>query len=366
MPELPEVEVVRRGLAPRTLGRTITDVELLDARIIRRQAGGADRLRAALEGSALTAVARRGKFLWWRLADPDGADTGEALMGHLGMSGQLRFATPGAPAAAPSAASEGPASDPLRHRRLSLHLDDGADTGEALMGHLGMSGQLRFATPGAPAAAPSAASEGPASDPLRHRRLSLHLDDGARLDLVDQRLFGGLWTSPLVEAADGSLAAVGSPDALLPEGAAHIARDLLDPAADLPAIARALRTRRSAVKTLLLKQEIVSGIGNIYADEALWAARTRYDTPGTALSQRRALGILRAARAVMERALEVGGTSFDALYVNVDGRSGYFARSLAAYGREGEPCTRCGRLLRRVVHQGRSSHYCPRCQRRTT
>ncbi|ACU85654.1 Formamidopyrimidine-DNA glycosylase [Brachybacterium faecium] len=313
MPELPEVEVVRRGLAPRTLGRTITDVELLDARIIRRQAGGADRLRAALEGSALTAVARRGKFLWWRLADPDGADTGEALMGHLGMSGQLRFATPGAPAAAPSAASEGPASDPLRHRRLSLHLDD-----------------------------------------------------GARLDLVDQRLFGGLWTSPLVEAADGSLAAVGSPDALLPEGAAHIARDLLDPAADLPAIARALRTRRSAVKTLLLNQEIVSGIGNIYADEALWAARTRYDTPGTALSQRRALGILRAARAVMERALEVGGTSFDALYVNVDGRSGYFARSLAAYGREGEPCTRCGRLLRRVVHQGRSSHYCPRCQRRTT
>src|SRR5699024_1008814 len=319
MPELPEVEVVRRGLEPRTVGRTVTGLELLDARIIRRQAGGADRLRAALEGSTLTAVARRGKFLWWRLADPDGADTGEALMGHLGMSGQLRLTTP-----------EGTA-----------------------------------VTPGVPPAL-SVPSEGPASDPLRHRRLSLHLDDGARVDLVDQRLFGGLWTSPLVEAADGALAAMGSPDGLLPTDAAHVARDLLDPAVDLPGIARALRARRSGVRSLLLNQQLVSGIGNIYADEARWTARTRFDTPGTALSQRRALAILRAAQDVMERALEVGGTSFDALYVNVDGRSGYFARSLAAYGREGEPCTRCGRLLRRVVHQGRSSHYCPRCQRRTT
>ncbi|ASK64749.1 DNA-formamidopyrimidine glycosylase [Brachybacterium avium] len=312
MPELPEVEVVRRGLAPRTVGRTVTGIELLDARIIRRQHGGIDRLRAALQEVTLTAVVRRGKFLWWRLADADGADTGEALMGHLGMSGQLRIAT-----------------------------GDGT------------------------AFTPAAPSQGPASDPLRHRRLSLHLDDGARVDLIDQRLFGGLWTSALVEAPDGALAAMGSPDALLPTDAAHVARDLLDPAADLPAIARALRTRRSGVKTLLLNQQLVSGIGNIYADEALWTARTRFDTPGSALSQRRALAILRAAREVMERALEVGGTSFDALYVNVDGRSGYFARSLNAYGREGQPCPRCDRLLRRVIYQGRSSHFCPRCQRRT-
>src|SRR5699024_4252995 len=147
LPALPECGVGRRGLAPRTDGRAVTALELLDARIIRRQAGGADRLRAAIEGSTLTAVARRGKFLWWRLADPDGADTGEALMGHLGMSGQLRLTTP-----------EGTA-----------------------------------VTPGVPPAL-SVPSEGPASDPLRHRRLSLHLDDGARVDLVDQRLFGGLWT----------------------------------------------------------------------------------------------------------------------------------------------------------------------------
>lgn len=311
MPELPEVEVVRRGLEPRTVGRTITELELLDARISRRQNGGVDRLRAALIDSTLTAVVRRGKFLWWRLADADGADTGEALMAHLGMSGQLRIGT--------------------------------AD--------------------GAPSA-PVVPSEGPASDPLRHRRLSLHLDDGARVDLVDQRLFGGLWTSELVEAADGALAGRGSPDELLPADTAHVARDLLDPAIDLPTVARALRMRRSGVKTLLLNQQLVSGIGNIYADEALWAARTRFDTPGMALSQRKALEILRAAREVMERALEVGGTSFDALYVNVDGRSGYFARSLAVYGRTGQACPRCGGVIRREMYGGRSSHFCPRCQRR--
>ena len=300
MPELPEVEVVRRGLEPRTVGRTITALEVLEPRSLRRQAGGEDRLRAALVGSRLTAVVRRGKFLWWRLAEPGGAEAGEALMAHLGMSGQLRMSTPGA------------TTEP------SVEL-----------------------------------SEGPASDPMRHRRVSLHLDDGARLDFVDQRIFGGLWTSPLVEASDG---------ALLPEDASHIARDLLDPAADLSGIARALRSRRSAVKSLLLNQEIVSGIGNIYADEALWAARIRYDTPGTALGPRQAPALLRAARDVMERALAVGGTSFDALYVNVDGRSGYFARSLNAYGKEGAPCPRCGSTMRRVMHANRSSHYCPRCQ----
>ncbi|PMC74363.1 bifunctional DNA-formamidopyrimidine glycosylase/DNA-(apurinic or apyrimidinic site) lyase [Brachybacterium sp. UMB0905] len=300
MPELPEVEVVRRGLVPRTVGRTVTSLEVLDERIIRRQRGGVDRLRAAVEGRRLAAVVRRGKFLWWRLQEADGAETGEALMGHLGMSGQLRITT----------------------------------------------------------AAHDAAQE------LRHRRLSMHLDDGARIDLVDQRLFGGLWATDLAPTADGRPAAADSPDDLLPVDLAHVARDLLDPAADLPAIARELRRRRAGIKSLLLAQEIVSGIGNIYADEALWSARIRHDTPGAALTQRRALNILRAAAEVMERALAVGGTSFDALYVNVDGRSGYFARSLSAYGREGQPCLRCGRLLRRVFHQGRSSHFCPRCQPR--
>ena len=311
MPELPEVEVVRRGLLPYTVGRTIIGVEVLDPRIIRRQGGGADRLRGALHGSRLTALVRRGKFLWWRLADEAGEETGEALLGHLGMSGQLRVRTPG-----PSPGQTLPPE-----------------------------------------------SDGPAPDPLRHRRLTLHLDDGGAIDLIDQRLFGGIWTSELIPGGDGAPAGAGSPDALIPLDAAKIARDVLDPAADLPAIARRLRTRRAAIKTLLLSQELVSGIGNIYADEALWAARARYDTPGAALSQRRTHTILRETAAVMERALGAGGTSFDALYVDVDGRSGYFARSLAVYGRDGELCPRCARLIRRAMHQGRSSHYCPRCQR---
>lgn len=313
MPELPEVEVVRRGLAPRTVGRTIEAVEVLDSRIIRRQVGGVDRLRGALVGTRMTAVVRRGKFLWWRLADgPDaaegaGADTGEALMGHLGMSGQLRVRTPG------------PMSPPLD-------------------------------------------SEGPASDPLRHRRLTLHLDDGTAIDLIDQRLFGGLWTSPLEPSADGRLAGLGSPDTLLPEAASGIARDLLDPAADLPSIARTLRTRRAGVKSLLLSQSIVSGIGNIYADEALWRARLHGERLASALT-RPAIGrLLDHAKEVMAEALEQGGTSFDELYVNVNGASGYFDRSLSAYGQEGRPCPRCGTTMRREQFMNRSSTSCPRCQ----
>ncbi len=311
MPELPEVEVVRRGLEPHVLGRRIVQIDVLEPRSLRRQRGGAEHLRAVLLGQRFHALARRGKFLWARLEGADGAETGEALLVHLGMSGQLRVRKP--------------------HEAVT---------------------------------AADAASEGPASDPLRHCRLSLHLDDGTRVDFVDQRIFGGLWTSDLAPTSDGHLAGLGSPDHLLPVDLAGIARDVLDPAVDLPAVARRIRERRSAVKTLLLSQDVISGIGNIYADEALWAARTRYDTPGEALSQRRAHQILTEAAAVMRRALAVGGTSFDALYVNVDGRSGYFARSLNAYGKDGEPCSRCGKLMRRTVHQGRSSHFCPRCQRR--
>ena len=298
MPELPEVEVVRRGLAPHVLGRRIDRVEVLDARSLRRQPGGPDRFVAALEGAQVRDLQRRGKFLWWRLADASGQELGEALMTHLGMSGQLRVRTDAQAAASP------------------------------------------------------------------HRRVTVHLDDGTVVDFVDQRIFGGLWLSPLEETADGLPAVVGARDALAPADVRHIARDLLDPALDLDGAARALRSRRAPVKTLLLQQGIISGIGNIYADEGLWEARTRFDTPGQALSQRRALAVLRGAADVMERALAVGGTSFDALYVNVDGRSGYFARSLAVYGRTGQPCPRCGTPIRREVLGGRSSHYCPRCQRR--
>lgn len=309
MPELPEVEVVRRGLAPRTVGRTIERAEILEPRSLRRQIGGPAAFLAGIEGARVAAVERRGKFLWWRLEDPDGAEADEALMTHLGMSGQLRVRDAGVAASAP------------------------VDRGE-----------------------------GPASDPLRHRRLTLHLDDGARVDFVDQRIFGGLWLSPLVpDSADGAAS-----DALIPAALGAIALDLLDPRFDVASAARALRSRRAPIKSLLLQQGIVSGIGNIYADEGLWEARIRYDTPGTALTQRRAVTLLQATAEVMRRALEVGGTSFDALYVNVDGRSGYFARSLAVYGREGHPCRRCGTVIRRSVLQQRSCFHCPRCQRPAT
>lgn len=323
MPELPEVEVVRRGLVAHVLGREIRSVEVFDDRAVRRQAGGPERLVHDLVGTRVSALVRRGKFLWWRLADPDGAETGHALMTHLGMSGQLRVRGSGT-------GGEAPAGQVL-------------PAPEILSAHRG---------------------EGPASDPDRHRRIVLGLDDGTRVDFLDQRLFGGLWTSPLAAAADGAVSACGSPDELLPRDAAHIARDVLDPAVDLPAVARRIRARRAPVKSLLLAQDLISGIGNIYADEALWAARTHHATPGCALSQVRALRLLRESRAVMERALDAGGTSFDALYVDVEGRAGYFARSLAAYGRTGHPCARCGAPIVRERFQNRYSHFCPACQRR--
>ncbi|EWS82523.1 formamidopyrimidine-DNA glycosylase [Brachybacterium phenoliresistens] len=315
MPELPEVEVVRRGLAPHVIGRTIAEVEVLEPRAARRHAGGPADLVDQLRGVRVAALVRRGKFLWWRLEDAGGEDLGVALMTHLGMSGQLRVR--GADAQSDAASSDA-----------------------------------------------VAASSGPRPDPLRHRRITLRLDDGTLVDFIDQRIFGGLWTSPLVTASDGQAAGMGGDDALLPADAAHIGRDLLDPAIDLEAVAARIRARSASVKSLLLNQEIASGIGNIYADEGLWEARVRYDTPGSRVSRARTLALLEATAAVMRRALEVGGTSFDALYVNVDGRSGYFARSLSAYGREGEPCPRCGTAIRRVSFMNRSSHFCPACQRK--
>ncbi|MCS6710840.1 bifunctional DNA-formamidopyrimidine glycosylase/DNA-(apurinic or apyrimidinic site) lyase [Brachybacterium sp. EF45031] len=321
MPELPEVEVVRRGLLPHVLGREITAVRIGDERSVRRQSGGPRELLDRLPGTRVTALARRGKFLWWRLADArTGRPCADALMVHLGMSGQLRV----------RGGADGTAQEPVAQE---------------------------------PVAQETVAQEGPASDPVRHLRVRLTLEGGVTVDFLDQRLFGGLWLSPLVAAPDGLPAGWGSTDEQLPVDASHIARDLLDEHADLPGIARVLRGRSAGVKSLLLSQQIVSGIGNIYADEALWAARAHPAQPGRDLSQIRALRILRTGREVMQRALEVGGTSFDALYVNVDGRSGYFARSLDAYGREGEPCRRCGTPLVRTVVAQRSSHLCPRCQR---
>jgi formamidopyrimidine-DNA glycosylase len=294
VPELPEVETVRDGLARHVLGRTVTGVEVRRDYSVRRHTGGPLDFTGRLGGRRLDAAVRRGKFLWLLLDDGD-----DALMAHLGMSGQL--------------------------------LVRGA-------------GQERVEHP--------------------HLRVRLSLDDGAALDFVDQRTFGHLSVPDLVPTPDGLPGGLGSPAAVVPEPVAHIARDLLDPALDHAALVAAVRRRRTGLKRALLDQTLVSGIGNIYADEGLWRARLHYARPTETLRRAEVEAALEGARAVMSEALLQGGTSFDALYVNVNGASGYFDRSLAVYGQEGRPCPRCGTPVRRDEFMNRSSFSCPRCQPR--
>ena len=336
MPELPEVESVRAGLARHLIGRTVSAVEVLDARSLRRQAGGPEAFASLLTGRTVTAAVRRGKFLWLPL------DDGRALSAHLGMSGQVlvRGTAAGRPPGAGATRLPG-AADTRGGRRADLTA-------------------LR---------APSLVRE--LSTRPRHLRVRLHLapadgdaPGGAAVDLVDQRMFGGLHVTDLVPTPDGAPGGAGSPDALLPVDAAHIARDLLDPALDRRGVVARVRSSGRAVKTILLDQRVVSGIGNIYADEGLWAARLHGLRPGSRLGPRVAARLLEQTAAVMERALAAGGTSFDALYVDADGDAGFFARELAAYGRAGLPCGRCGAPMRVETIGGRSHTSCPRCQTR--
>jgi formamidopyrimidine-DNA glycosylase len=278
VPELPEVEVVRLGLATHVVGRRLAEVTVLHSRPVRRHLAGPEDFAARLTGRTVLDACRRGKYLWLPL------DDGDALLAHLGMSGQLLVQPVDAP--------------PERHLRVRIGLE------------------------GAPAA--------------------------RELRFVDQRMFGGL--------------SVSSGGATLPAEVAHIARDPLDPDFDDAAFVRRLRTRTSSVKRLLLDQTLVSGVGNIYADEALWQARVHGERPGDRLTAGQVREILSGVRAVMAQALRQGGTSFDALYVNVNGESGYFERSLEVYGREGEPCRRCGAAIVRVPFMNRSSYFCPVCQ----
>lgn len=277
MPELPEVEVVRRGLETHVVGRSISAVRVLHPRPVRRHLAGPDDFAARLSGRSVVAARRRGKYLWLAL------DDGDALIAHLGMSGQMLVQ-------------------------------------------------------------PATAAE------ERHLRVVLELDDGNQLRFVDQRMFGGLALSD-----DG---------AELPAEIAHIARDPLDPVFDAVAFVDATRRRRTGIKRALLDQTLISGVGNIYADESLWGARLHYARPTETLRRAEVERVLGEVRAVMERALREGGTSFDSMYVNVNGESGYFERWLAVYGREGEPCPRCGAPIRRDPFMNRSSFTCPTCQPR--
>ncbi|MGV9879182.1 bifunctional DNA-formamidopyrimidine glycosylase/DNA-(apurinic or apyrimidinic site) lyase [Streptomyces sp. NPDC003006] len=280
MPELPEVEVVRRGLERWVSGRVVADVRVLHPRAVRRHLAGGEDFGARLKGHRIGLAQRRGKYLWLPLAD-----SGQSILAHLGMSGQLLVQPH-------DAADE-------KHLRIRVRFDDVQST------------ELRF---------------------------------------VDQRTFGGL--SLHDNTADG-----------LPDVIAHIARDPLDAAFDDDAFHLALRRRRTTIKRALLDQSLISGVGNIYADEALWRARLHYERPTATFTRPRTAELLGHVRDVMNEALAVGGTSFDSLYVNVNGESGYFERSLDAYGRENLPCRRCGTAIRRRPWMNRSSYFCPSCQR---
>ena len=300
MPELPEVEVVRSGLAPAVTGARVAAVDVLDERALTRHAAASGDFEALVTGVRIEAAVRRGKFLWLPIGDD------RAIVGHLGMSGQLLLRTP-----------DHPGDD--RHARVRLHLDHPTQ------------GELR-------------------------------------VDFVDQRTFGSLAVDRLVPTADGEVAGfsagvTGAWARSIPAQVAHIGRDPLDPAFSDRRFLDALGKRSSAVKRVLLDQNLVSGIGNIYADEALWAARLHGEQPASSIPRRRARELLAATREVLERALAEGGTSFDEQYVNVNGVSGYFAHSLNAYGRTGLPCPRCGTPMVRETFMNRSSHRCPRCQR---
>jgi formamidopyrimidine-DNA glycosylase len=278
VPELPEVETVRQGLAKWVAGRTIATVEVHHPRAIRRHLPGDAHFVAMLTGRTILDVARRGKYLWLPL------DSGDAVTGHLGMSGQLLIE--------PAERPDGP------HLRVRFTFTDGGP-------------QLRF---------------------------------------VDQRTFGGLSVSE------------GGAD--LPPEIAHIARDPMDPAFDDEAFVAALRRKHTEVKRALLDQTLISGVGNIYADEALWRAQLHGARPTDAMTRPAVRRLLGHVRDVLSEAIVAGGTSFDALYVDVNGESGYFDRALNAYGREGQPCHRCGTPIRREHFMNRSSFSCPRCQPR--
>ncbi len=277
MPELPEVETVRQGLERHVTGRTIATVQVLHPRAVRRHLAGPQEFSAALAGRGFGAARRRGKYLWLSVGE-------DALLAHLGMSGQLLVGEPGRPL------------DP--HVRVWFTFADGGP-------------DLRF---------------------------------------TDQRTFGHM-----TFVRDG---------AELPGPIAHIAPDPFEPAFDAAVLAARLRRRRTGVKRALLDQSLVSGIGNIYADEALWRARLHWARPTETLNGPEIARLLAAVREVLGEAMAAGGTSFDSLYVNVNGESGYFERSLAVYGREGLPCPTCGTPIRREKFMNRSAYSCPRCQPR--
>ena len=352
MPELPEVETVRAGLADHSLGRPVQAVRVVDARSLRRHLPGPAHFEAALTGRTLRGAYRRGKYLWLTLSESDGTLADEALVVHLGMSGQLLVRDEPGSDSGNDAEARAAFDEQPRHLRVALELGPAGATGDT-----GATGGVASVN---------------------------RANTGQRLLFVDQRIFGGMFLSRLVPdvpaavavneaAADEAAADEAAPGEvperfLVPEAVKHIARDPLDEFFDPAAVRRKFLRTSSGIKKVLLDQSVISGVGNIYADEALWRARLHYAKPARTLSAAQTRELLEAVTQVLRESLAAGGTSFDALYVNVLGESGYFERSLNAYGRAGEPCHRCaeaGRttLMVREPFQNRSSYRCPHCQR---
>ncbi|KPG85717.1 DNA-formamidopyrimidine glycosylase family protein [Frigoribacterium sp. RIT-PI-h] len=336
MPELPEVEVVRAGLHPVVAGAVVTAVDVLDQRSLKRHRGPSDDFADRLVGGTIDSAVRRGKFLWFPFEPAEPHEQPLALVAHLGMSGQVLLRSRDA--------------EPDRLMRIRLEV------------------------------------ESPSLGPVR-------------LAFVDQRIFGSMALDESVPTPDGRAAGFAGPRLLgsaveaaveasddagtdapptsaagtdadpaawvrrVPQQVSHIARDPLDPAFDESRVITRLLARRTGVKRALLDQGLLSGVGNIYADESLWAARVHPEQPTESLSRARARVLLAEVRVVLLKALGEGGTSFDAQYVNVNGQSGYFSHSLAAYGQQGRPCPRCGTPVVREAFMTRPSHFCPRCQR---
>lgn len=278
MPELPEVETVRRGLVSLVKGYKISAAHDLHPRALKPESNAPLK---SIQGAKIVDLNRRGKFLWFVLDRP------QVLVAHLGMSGQFLIHQEGHPKA--------------KHVRAKFDL----------------------------------------TKQLRKRELVFN----------DQRTFG--WVS-VEETEDG-----------VPTSAQHIARDPFDPKFDREETINKFAKRNIRVKTALLNQEIMSGVGNIYADETLWRAKIHPEISTADLSKKKIGSLIDFATEVMQEAIEKGGTSFDDLYINVNGESGFFEQSLAAYGRTDEPCPRCGTPIRRIIFGARSSHFCPRCQRKS-
>jgi formamidopyrimidine-DNA glycosylase len=273
----------------------VTAIDVLDSRSFKRHIGGVEDFKATLIGSRILAVVRRGKFLWMP---------------------------------------------------LELPVERGGDYKLAMVGHLGMSGQMLLRTPGF------------TEDKLTRVVIHARAEDGQMVEMrfVDQRLFGSLAIDELVTTKDGL-------PGLIPASAAHITRDPLDADFDERAVLEKFKKKNSGIKRVLLDQQTLSGIGNIYADESLWRSKLHYDQPAASLSPAKAKELLAHVREILAKAVAEGGTSFDEQYKNVNGESGYFAVSLNAYGMTGLPCKRCGTQIKRDNWMNRGSHFCPKCQK---